>query len=180
MKISCTLAPVRAVIASLALAATAVSAQASTIRPIPNTATNQVAQPVETPRFTAHDLAQIRCLADNTYFEAGNQSTTGKIAVNNVVMNRVNNPRFPNTPCAVIKQRNRSTCQFSWVCQRGIRVRNQEVYRASEQVAIRAYLGQVSDVTSGSLFYHADYVNPRWNLRRVTKIGSHIFYTYFG
>jgi spore germination cell wall hydrolase CwlJ-like protein len=27
-----------------------------------------------------------------------------------------------------------------------------------------------------ALFYHADYVNPRWKLDRITQIGTHIFY----
>jgi spore germination cell wall hydrolase CwlJ-like protein len=178
MKKISTLARFRAAFAVLAASTLAITPAAATIKAVPNTATNQVAQVVKSSEMTTYDLAQIRCLAENTYFEAGNQSVTGKIAVNNVVMNRVKNPRFPSTPCAVIKQRNKRTCQFSWVCQRGIRVRNQAVYNASEQVAISAYRGEVTDVTRGSLFYHADYVNPRWNLKRVTKIGAHIFYTY--
>jgi spore germination cell wall hydrolase CwlJ-like protein len=27
-----------------------------------------------------------------------------------------------------------------------------------------------------ALYYHADYVNPQWNKKQVTKIGRHIFY----
>jgi spore germination cell wall hydrolase CwlJ-like protein len=27
-----------------------------------------------------------------------------------------------------------------------------------------------------ALFYHADYVNPRWRLDEVARIGRHIFY----
>jgi spore germination cell wall hydrolase CwlJ-like protein len=27
-----------------------------------------------------------------------------------------------------------------------------------------------------ALYYHADYVNPRWRLERIEKIGQHIFY----
>ena len=27
-----------------------------------------------------------------------------------------------------------------------------------------------------SMYYHADYVDPRWRLDRVIKIGRHIFY----
>ena len=45
-----------------------------------------------------HDKRQIQCLAQNAYFEAGNQSIKGKIAVTNVVMNRVEEKRFPQTP----------------------------------------------------------------------------------
>jgi spore germination cell wall hydrolase CwlJ-like protein len=36
-----------------------------------------------------------------------------------------------------------------------------------------------NEVAPNVLWYHADYVAPVWrhNLRRVTKIGAHIFYS---
>jgi spore germination cell wall hydrolase CwlJ-like protein len=36
--------------------------------------------------------------------------------------------------------------------------------------------GNIDDVTKGATYYHADYVNPGWNLPKTTKIGRHIFY----
>ena len=54
-------------------------------------------------------------------------------------------------------------------------VRN-EALQEAKQVALDVYLNNVGDVTNGAKFYHADYVNPGWNLRRVKKIGDHIFY----
>lgn len=130
----------------------------------------------ETLKITPHDERQLQCLAENAYFEAGNQSMKGMIAVTNVVMNRVEDNRFPKTPCAVIKQRYRGTCQFSWVCEGKKRIRNAEVFSRARAAAERVYLEQTHDVTKGALFYHAYYVNPRWNLKRVTTIGAHIFY----
>jgi spore germination cell wall hydrolase CwlJ-like protein len=127
-------------------------------------------------RITAHDERQIHCLARNAYFEAGNQTDKGMIAVTNVVMNRVEDGRFPQTPCAVIHQRTRRVCQFSWVCEGKKSVRNMEIFRRARAAAERVYLEKAPDVTHGSLFYHANYVNPRWNLKRVTRIGAHIFY----
>lgn len=147
-------------------------------RPIPI-----VEQPVENstsipaePILTAHDKRQIQCLAENAYFEAGNQTEKGKIAVSNVVMNRVESGKFPKTPCAVIHQKTGRTCQFSWVCEGKKKIRDWEEYIESREVAERVYLNKVGDVTRGALFYHANYVNPRWKLRRVTTIGAHIFY----
>jgi spore germination cell wall hydrolase CwlJ-like protein len=32
------------------------------------------------------------------------------------------------------------------------------------------------DVLKDALFYHADYVNPRWGFEKIGKIGNHIFY----
>jgi spore germination cell wall hydrolase CwlJ-like protein len=129
--------------------------------------------PVELTQF---DKKQIQCLAENAYFEAGNQSTKGKIAVSNVVMNRVEDKRFPKTPCGVVYQRTKRVCQFSWVCEGKKRIRNWEQYAAAKETAEQVYLGEVGDVTRGAKFYHADYVNPGWNLRRVIQIGDHIFY----
>ena len=125
-----------------------------------------------------HDKQQIRCMADNTYFEAGHESTEGKIAVNNVVLNRVKDKRFPKTPCAVINQKARGVCQFSWKCQRGKRIANMTAYRKATAIAEDVYLGNYTDVTKGAKFYHADYVSPSWGrvFDRTTKIGAHIFY----
>ena len=44
------------------------------------------------------------CLAQNIYFEAGNQPFIGRYAVANVTLNRVNDLQFPNTVCEVVYQ----------------------------------------------------------------------------
>lgn len=146
---------------------------------VPTVQAKVVEKPVvEEPEvvLTKFDQKQIQCLAENAYFEAGNQSTKGKIAVTNVVMNRVEDKRFPKTPCGVVYQRTKRVCQFSWVCEGKKRIRSMEQYADAKEVALKVYLGEVGDVTKGAKFYHADYVNPGWNLRRVIKIGDHIFY----
>jgi len=121
---------------------------------------------------TTNHQNEIMCLADNIYHEAGNQSLTGKIAVTNVVMNRMKQPeRFASTACGVIYQRH----QFSWVPHRR-KSRNSELFRECVEIATRVYYGTYRDVTNGALFYHANYVNPRWRYRPVARIGAHIFY----
>ena len=44
------------------------------------------------------------CLAKNMYYEARNQGTAGWMAVTAVVLNRVNDDRFPNTICEVVQE----------------------------------------------------------------------------
>ena len=44
------------------------------------------------------------CLSEALYFEARGETVTGQFAVAEVIMNRVKSSRFPDTPCAVIKQ----------------------------------------------------------------------------
>lgn len=126
--------------------------------------------------LSAKDRKQIACMAENTYFEAAYESRDGKIAVNNVVMNRVADARFPKTPCAVISQRTNRVCQFSWKCERGKRVRDHAAYAEAKKIAEQVYIGNIGDVTGGAKFYHADYVNPRWRMQRLIQIDSHIFY----
>ena len=126
--------------------------------------------------LSANDKRQIQCLAENAYFEAGNQSQKGKVAVTHVVMNRVKDSRFPKTACAVVHQKARGVCQFSWVCEGKKRIRNMEMFADARKAAEDVYLGNVRDVTRGAKFYHANYVNPNWGLTRVTQIGAHIFY----
>lgn len=128
--------------------------------------------------LSANDKQQIQCLAENAYFEAGNQSTKGKVAVTHVVMNRVKDERFPKSACAVVHQKSRGVCQFSWVCEGKKRVRNMAMYADAKRAAENVYLGNSRDVTHGAKFYHANYVSPSWGrvFDRTTTIGAHIFY----
>lgn len=118
---------------------------------------------------------QLKCLADSVYYEAGNQSYQGKVAVASIVMNRVRDRRFPSTPCGVIYQKNGRMCQFSWTCG-GKRKIDRNQYADALKVAEQVLYSRVGDNTSGALFFHAKYVNPKWKYQRVKVIGSHIFY----
>ena len=85
------------------------------------------------------DEAELKCMAENIYFEGRAEPMVGKIAIGHVVMNRIEDLRFPDTICGVVKQgpvreswktkkdpslkdnerkfypiKNR--CQFSWWC----------------------------------------------------------------
>ena len=134
---------------------------------------------VKVPKYlTSSDKRQIECLTQNAYFEAGNQSTKGKIAVSNVVMNRAKDGEFPKTPCAVINQKRSGVCQFSWVCEGGKHISNNRTLRESRKVAEQVYLHNVGDVTRGALFYHANYVRPYWSYKfdKTVQIGDHVFY----
>jgi len=128
--------------------------------------------------LSQHDRQQIKCMAENTYFEAAHEPYKGRIAVNNVVLNRVKDKRFPKTPCAVINQKARGVCQFSWKCEGGKRIGDMAAYRKAKEIAEDVYLGNYGDVTKGAKFYHADYVSPSWGrvFDRTIKIGAHIFY----
>jgi spore germination cell wall hydrolase CwlJ-like protein len=130
-------------------------------------------------QLTKEGKAQVDCLAENIYHEAAYEPINGRIAVALVTMNRVNDPRYPNNICSVVKQRIKYTCQFSWYCERNKHIRNYNAYLEAQRIALHVYANYESlkDLTGGALFYHADYVQPNWrNLQKTAVIGRHIFY----
>ncbi len=119
---------------------------------------------------------QQRCLATAIYFESNGEPLAGQLAVARVVMNRAASGQYPSSWCAVVKQK----AQFSFV-RAGRFPRIDPACRAwrKAQAITRIAIANASDsLTSDVLWYHADYVAPKWrnNLRRVEKIGVHIFY----
>ena len=126
---------------------------------------------------------QLECLAMNIYREAGHENFEGKVAVAQVTMNRASHPSFPKDVCAVVFQKSvvidRVICQFSWYCDTAHKTRpvNQSAYNESMAVAKKVLLeGFRLDVMKEALYYHANYVNPRWPLEKIGSIGNHIFY----
>jgi len=126
---------------------------------------------------------QLTCLARNIYWEAASEPFEGKVAVAQVTMNRMNSGKFPDTVCGVVHQKttvyNKIVCQFSWLCENTYRTKtvHPKMYQESEEVAKMVMLeGFRLKTLDGALYYHADYVNPRWNKEKVTQIGRHIFY----
>ena len=134
------------------------------------------------------------CLALNTYHEAKNQSMVGQIATAQVVMNRVEDKRFPNTVCEVVKQGPtrpswedpnkeypiKHRCQFSWYCDGKSDVpKNEKAWRKAQEYAYLVLYNRINiDVTEGATHYHATYVKPAWakTKKRTTRIEKHIFY----
>ena len=133
------------------------------------------------------------CLALNTYHEAKNQSLVGQIATAQVVMNRVEDNRFPNTICEVVKQGPtrpswedpekeypiKHRCQFSWYCDgKSDTPKEKSAWLYSQLVAHNVVRGYVKDNTDGSIYYHANYVRPFWSkhYEHTVTLGSHIFY----
>ena len=136
-----------------------------------------------------------KCLADNIYWEARNQSTKGMIGVAFVTRNRVNDTRFPHSYCEVIKQgperpswkdKNnmvplRHRCQFSWYCDGksdNIPTVDLDIYEFARTIAFKIYNGHLTDFTNGATHYHADYVTPAWakSKTKTITIDEHIFY----
>ena len=132
----------------------------------------------------------LMCMAFNIYHEANNQSMLGQIAVGQVVMNRVEDSRFPDTVCEVVKQAvtYKGTdkpvlhkCQFSWYCDGKKDEPNYDSKSWSKALkyAVVVLGGDITlDFSDGATHYHATYVRPAWakTKTRTTRIDRHIFY----
>ncbi|PCH45249.1 MAG: hypothetical protein COC23_08460 [Hyphomicrobiales bacterium] len=133
-----------------------------------------------------YSAAQRRCLGIGVYFESRGEPVKGQRAVAQVILNRVKNPAYPNSVCGVVYQNKhmRNRCQFSFACDRiRDRIKSKEHWAVASKVANDAIDGKVWLKTVGSAsHYHADYVWPRWRrkMKRLTKIGRHIFYRTYG
>jgi hypothetical protein len=122
---------------------------------------------------------EVDCLADNIYYEAGYEPKEGRIAVAAVTINRVKSQKFDSSICGVVTQKTQGVCQFTWLCDGSVqRKPNPAIYNEARELALYVYFnhGVIEDPSKGALYYHADYVNPRWKLDKTTTIGRHIFY----
>jgi spore germination cell wall hydrolase CwlJ-like protein len=125
---------------------------------------------------------QRQCLSIGIYYEARGETLKGQLAVAEVILNRVKSNLYPDNVCDVVYQGSKLTtgCQFSFTCDgMSEKPHDRRAWRQARSVAEQALLGRVRDnVVGKALFYHADYVRPRWanNMVEVTKVGRHIFY----
>ncbi|WP_353472990.1 cell wall hydrolase [Salipiger sp. H15] len=124
---------------------------------------------------------QWQCLAEALYFEARGETLQGQFAVAEVIMNRVDSPRFPDSVCGVINQGTGrlNACQFSYTCDgRPEKVSEAAAWERVAKVAKAVISGAPRALTAGATYYHTRGVQPSW-ARKFTKtatIGAHYFY----
>ena len=99
----------------LAVGSTAVAAQEVQVAQVTftnqminqaNTFVERTVNIIATPFLSDRD---VDCLARNIFYEAGSESTEGKVAVAMVTINRVQDPRYPQNVCGVVRQRTVTT-----------------------------------------------------------------------
>ena len=138
--------------------------------------------------FSKVERPQLYCLAKNIYFEARGDNLAGRYAVADVVLNRVQDRRYPPSICEVVRQGEKDSkgnmkkhrCQFSWYCDgKADKTPNTEKWIEAQTIAYQlVVLGTMRGITEGATHYHATYVDPSWNKRMdiIGRIGAHIFY----
>ena len=128
--------------------------------------------------------ADLRCLAENVYYEARGEPLAGQYAVAEVTMNRVASSLFPKSVCEVVHEkrwdarRKRQVGAFSWTEIDSLRQPRGAAWHQAREVAAAVYDGTHTPSVPNALYYHAKYIKPSWAKpsRRVATIGSHVFY----
>tara|TARA_R110002110_G_scaffold311740_1_gene525265 strand:+ start:1065 stop:1490 length:426 start_codon:yes stop_codon:yes gene_type:complete len=129
------------------------------------------------------------CLALNIYHEARDQPVLGMQAVAEVVLNRVDDKRFPDTVCEVVTQGPtykwkrdfpvRHRCQFSWYCDgKSDRPKDNTAWAVSKAVANSVLETGSTGIAGYATHYHNIRVRPNWSSTKILigKIGDHVFY----
>ena len=124
---------------------------------------------------------QMSCLAEALYFEARGEPIKGQLAVGEVILNRVEDSRYPSSICKVVNQGTgrRFACQFTYTCDGKLEsVNERKPYEMALKIAKILMTTHDRKMTKGSTHYHSNYVNPKWSKKfeRVAKFGRHIFY----
>ncbi len=121
------------------------------------------------------------CLTEALYFEARGETLKGMAGVAEVILNRVDDPRYPGDVCSVINQGTGKLfrCQFTYTCDgRPETMADRSAYVQVGKVARLMLDGAPRNLTSGATHYHTKSVKPRWSrvFPRTTTIGYHHFY----
>lgn len=123
------------------------------------------------------------CLAVAMFFEARNQPLDGMLAVGEVILNRVEHEKFPNTVCKVVFADN----AFEFTSDG--KSDNMDKYSAPKdklrkKIAIffaEQLLAGERELNITSTHFHADSITPYWathkDFLQDGVIGDHIFYT---
>jgi len=142
----------------------------------------QVAQRAAT--LAQRRATDLKCLAENVYFEARGEPLEGQYAVAEVTLNRTRSDRFPHTICGVVHEthwnasRGRFIADFSWTELGGLSPPDDPAWKLAMVVATAAYEDLHEPLVPGALYYHTISVRPAWSKSRkvVATIGQHIFY----
>jgi spore germination cell wall hydrolase CwlJ-like protein len=122
------------------------------------------------------------CLREAIYHEARGEDVVGQFAVAEVILNRVDSERYPDTICGVVNQNVHrfNACQFSYACDgRAVTLSERRAIALSGRIARLAMDGIDRHLTGGATHYHAVRVTPHWSLtmERTARYGAHVFYT---
>ena len=137
----------------------------------------------------ASEEQEMGCLMEAIYFEArGEEGLAGKVAVGQVILNRVREKRYPNTICEVVHDGKywegnpiKYRCAFTYWCDgKPERYGDLRALDEVQKVVIMLLAGVRIEGFEYVTHYHAFYVEPYWAYSEdfifVARIGGHLFY----
>lgn len=137
--------------------------------------TTTLSRAAATPALSATENADLYWLSRIIHSEAEAESYKGKVAVGNVVLNRVKSSAFPNTVKGVIFEYYKGIPQFSPVAEGTI----YETPCADSIKAAKEALAGAKPVGASTYFFNPDKSAGQWiveNKTFVVQIGGHAFY----
>lgn len=123
---------------------------------------------------------ELFCLALILYHEARGEPRVGQLAVAEVVLNRVQDERYPDTICEVMEQKHNQICHFSFWCDDiSDTPQDKDLFKEMREVAWSMFYSFPDlRIVDGATHYHHIDVSPRWawTLTPVARIDNHVFY----
>ena len=102
------------------------------------------------------------------------------IAVGWVVLNRRDDPAYPGSICAVVRDGGEEApCQFSYWCDgHPDKPQNEKLWQLAKETATAMLQNPPKDPTGGALYFHSADMPVPWkrHRERAVRIGNHIFY----
>jgi len=114
---------------------------------------------------------EIDCIARAVYFESGGEPVSGQYGVAQVIMNRVKDRRFADSPCGVIAD--------GFYFPRDKPIDNAKRWETAQRIANDVASGRNLDAQfARALYFHGVREYPSWMRikRKLVTIGGHIFY----
>lgn len=132
-------------------------------------------------RVAAKNSTEQRCMAEAIYYEARSESRQGRLAVAEVITNRMRSGLYPDTVCGVVYQGSERVtgCQFSFTCDGSMKHRPRgAAWREANALSAQVLMGLTRPVTHRATHYHTTAIDPYWSasLVETTRIGAHVFY----
>lgn len=136
---------------------------------------------IKPPLAGAFNEKDVRCLALNLYWEGRSEGRKGMVAIGWVVLNRMDDHRYPDEVCAIVRQGGeKPPCEWSWWCDgRSDRPQEKEAWRKAQALARQLLTDPPPDPTDGALwYYNVSIKTPLWlkSREKTASIGEHIFY----
>lgn len=117
-------------------------------------------------------------IAEAIYFESGNHSQQDKIAVANVIKNRLYQANEEDaTYISIITQKHKRKCQFSYLCDRKtFTIEDESMWKDSVEAASLVFYNLVEDNTNGATHYYAHKkIKKPWKFPITMKTDVHTY-----